>query len=427
MKAEIITIGDEILRGEILDSNKGFLSERLLDLGLETHWQTSVRDDLDAMIDAFERAAKRSDVVLISGGLGPTRDDCTTEAIAKAFGRKLVLDQASLEAMRGFFARLGREMAESNRKQAYFPEGAEVLPNPIGTAPGFCLQEACTSFFCMPGVPVELKLMMDQCVLPWLVRAGFGEGTSKARLLRTFGMGESSLEDALKDVLKEEGVSLGFRTSFPDNLLRPVAHAACPEEAEAKLARACKAIQECLGPIVYGGEEEHFENLVIALLRERGETLAVAESCTGGLIAQRLTSVPGASEVLLGGVVAYANEVKQSLLGVNAELLRAKGAVSEEVVRAMAEGVRDKLGADLGIATTGISGPGGGTPEKPVGLVYIAIAREGETRVRSFSLEFERSRHRMLTSHVALDGLRRLLLDLEWEVSSHGGIKKKPG
>jgi nicotinamide-nucleotide amidase len=411
VKAEVLTIGDELLRGEIIDSNKSFLSDRLLGLDIETRFHASVRDDPPDMIDAFERAAARSDVVLVSGGLGPTRDDLTAEVLAQAFGRKLVLDAEALADIRAFFASVGREMTENNATQAYLPDGAEVLPNPIGTAPGFLVDEKSTLFFCMPGVPREMTRMMDEQVLPRIAaRLGAETGVIRATLLRTFGMGESTLDAELADLARSGDVSLGFRTSFPDNYLRPVARAATAEEAEARLADVCSAIRERLGALVYAEGDVTLEQVAGDLLRERGRTIAVAESCTGGLIAEKLTDVPGASRCVLGGVVAYANTAKRDLLGVPEALLEEHGAVSEPVVRAMAEGVRARFGADLGIATTGISGPDGGSEEKPLGLVHLALADGERTHADHFVFPLDRTRHRLLTAQVAIDWVRRAML-----------------
>jgi nicotinamide-nucleotide amidase len=411
--AEILTIGDELLRGEIVDSNKSFLSQKLLDIEVETRFHASVNDDLADMRDAFLRAAERSQIVLVSGGLGPTRDDLTIEVLARTFGRKLVQHEPSLRQIEAFFARLGRDMAPSNAKQALVPEGAEVLPNPVGTAPGCMLDVGRAVFFCMPGVPRELTRMMEEQVLPRVAaRLGGGRSVMRAALLRTFGLGESNLEDALQDVGREEGMVLGFRTAFPDNFLRPVARAATPLEAEAKLARACAAIEARLGPLVYARGEETMESVVGRLLVERGLTLATAESCTGGLIGARLTAVPGSSRYYRGGVVAYANEAKRDLLGVPEALLREHGAVSGPVARAMAEGARARLAADLALATTGISGPDGGTPEKPVGLVWVALASRGGVEAEQMVFPFDRDRHRTITAQTALDWVRRALLGL---------------
>ncbi len=416
MRAEVLTIGDEIVRGEIVDSNKAYLSDRLGSIDIETHFHVSVRDDPADMEDAFRRAAERSDIALVSGGLGPTRDDLTVEVLARTFGRELRVDEASLEEIKAFFARFGREMAPNNAKQACFPEGAEVLPNPVGTAPGCLLAESGTLFFCMPGVPRELHRMMDEQVLPRIAErlAGVeGRPVVRAALLRTFGMGESNLDAELADIAREGDVSLGFRTAFPDNYLRPLARGATASEAEANLARVCEVIRGRLGPLIYGRDDESMEEVVGGLLRERGKTLAVAESCTGGLVGQRITEVPGSSDYFLGGVVAYADRAKTALLGVPEQMLREHGAVSEPVAIAMAEGVRERFGADLAVSTTGIAGPGGGTEEKPVGLVWVGFSDAEESSAQEFEFPLDRSRHRLVTAQVALDWVRRALLGEE--------------
>jgi nicotinamide-nucleotide amidase len=436
VKAEIITIGDELMRGEIVDSNKARIAERLLMLDLDCRHQVSVLDDPADMRDAFLRAAERSDFVLVSGGLGPTRDDLTTEVLAETFGRQIVLDADSLSAIEAFFARVGREMSDVNRKQAYFPTDADVLRNPIGTAPGFSIREGRAVFFSMPGVPRELDLMMDEQVLPRieaLVEASVGQlerHVVRAALLRTFGMGESTLEASLLDIARDGDVDLGFRTTFPDNFLRPVARAKTAEEADARIAEVTRAIRARLGPIVYGEGDETMESTVGRLLKERGCSVATAESCTGGLIAERLTDVPGSSAYFLGGIVAYSNNAKATLLGVSEAVLEGAGAVSEPVVRAMAEGARERFGSDYGVATSGISGPGGGTDEKPVGLVWIALATADGTHSDSFVFPVDRSRHRALTAQVALDWIRRSLLGAELVGPSllrRGGGSSAPG
>ena len=450
MKAEIITIGDEILRGEIVDSNKARIAERLLLLDVETHFQVSVRDHPEDMRHAFRTAADRADVVVVSGGLGPTRDDRTAEVIAATFGRKLIVHGPSVAAIRRFFERAGRPMADTNLKQAMIPEGAEVLPNPVGTAPGFTLRAGRARFFCLPGVPRELDRMLEEQVLPRIeadraAAAGQGSGrVVRARLLRTFGIGESDLEALVSDIARRPPaggveVELGFRTSFPDNLLRPVVRAPSAGEAEAALERLCRELRTRLGALVYGEGEQTLEAVVVReLARAAPPTrpgrppawLAVAESCTGGLLAERITSVPGASAVFRGGVVAYSNEAKRDLLGVPADLLERHGAVSDPVVRAMAAGALGRFAADLAVAITGISGPTGGTPEKPVGLVHIALARSGPTGTSvdtaSFVFPFDRARHRRLTVQVALDWIRRALLGVDlalprWAPHARGG------
>lgn len=450
VKVEIITIGDELMRGEVIDSNKARLAERLLRLDLDCRHQVSVLDDRADMRDAFVRAAERSDVVLVSGGLGPTRDDLTTEVLAETFGRKLELDPPSLAAIEAFFSRVGREMADVNRKQAYFPTGADVLANPIGTAPGFALVVPRRAdagraagevvFYSLPGVPRELDRMMDEQVLPrlarWIeAREGAANGAGgrrvvRAALLRTFGLGESTLEAELAELARGGDVELGFRTAFPDNFLRPVARAASAAEADRRIAAVVLAIRAKLGPIVYAEGDATMESVVGGLLRAAGRTLATAESCTGGLIAERITDVPGSSAYFLGGAVAYSNAAKSELLGVPASLIEREGAVSGPVVRAMAEGARARFGADFALATSGISGPDGGTPAKPVGLVWIALAESGACHADSFVFAVDRSRHRSLTAQVALDWVRRRLLGAPLvgpSLMRRGGGSSAPG
>jgi len=416
----VLTIGDELLRGEIVDSNKSHLSQRMLALELETTRHVSVPDDPSAMEEVLREAAARARVVLVSGGLGPTRDDLTTEIAARTFGRKLVRDAESLEQIRAFFRRFNREMAENNAKQADFPEGAEILPNPIGTAPGFMLDvpspspaEPPTQLFFMPGVPRELYRMLDDEVVP-RISARLGRGrVVRARLLRTFGIGESNLDRMLADLAQgDPDAVLGFRTQFPDNLVRILVRAADERSAEARLDALEREVRARLGDLVVAAGEQKLEEVVAALLRERKRTIAVAESLTGGLIASRLTDVPGSSAYLLEGVVAYANDAKVRALGVSPESLARHGAVSEPVARQMAEGVRRNAGADVGLATTGVAGPDGGSAEKPVGTLWLALADGAGTIAHRYQLMTDRARNKELASQLALDWIRRRLLGL---------------
>ena len=413
-RAWIVTIGDELLRGEIVDSNKSFLSERLLLVELECERHVTVADDRAAIEETLREAARRARVVLVTGGLGPTLDDITTEVAAAAFGRELARDPEQLERIAAYFRSVGREMSENNAKQADFPEGAEVLPNPIGTAPGFGLEADGALLFFMPGVPRELYRMMDDQVLPRLERRLERERVVRARLLRTFGLGESTLDNELGDLDRQDpDVTLGFRTQFPDNLVRVLVRAATEAEAVRKLDAVTGEIEKRLGPLLVGPGEQQMPEIVGRLLLETGTTLAVAESCTGGLIASRLTDVPGSSGYLLEAIVAYSNRSKLRHLGVRARDLEVHGAVSEPVALQMAVGVRERSGADLGVATTGIAGPTGGTPEKPVGTVVIALADADGEHVRSYQLMRERSRNKELAAQLALEWIRRRLLGVE--------------
>jgi nicotinamide-nucleotide amidase len=412
--AWVVTIGDELLRGEIVDSNKSFLSERLLQLEIETTRHTSVPDEPALIEEVLREAARRARVVLVSGGLGPTRDDLTTEVAAQTFGRKIVRDERALREIQDFFAQLGREMAPNNAKQADFPEGADVLRNPLGTAPGFMLEAEGALLFFMPGVPRELYRMVDHEVLP-RIQARLGEGgVVRSALLRTFGMGESNLDHLLRDLVRgDPDAQLGFRTQFPDNLIRVVVRGRDARLAEARLGELVDQVRERVGDLVIGEGEPGLEEVVGALLAQRGLSLAVAESCSGGLISSRLTDVAGSSRYLLAGLVTYSNASKVRELGVPAALIDQHGAVSEPVARAMAEGVRRLCGADLGVATTGVAGPDGGSEAKPVGTLYLALADDKGTLCHRYQLMNERWRNKQMTSQLALDWVRRRVLGLE--------------
>jgi nicotinamide-nucleotide amidase len=426
--AWIVTIGDELLRGEIVDSNKSFLAERLLSLELESARHLTVGDDPDDIREALEEASRRARVVLVSGGLGPTRDDITTEMAARAFGRPLVRDGAVLERLRAWFASVGREMAENNAKQADFPQGAEVLENPVGTAPGFMLEANGALCFFMPGVPRELYRMVDEQVLPRVEQRLARDGVVRAALLRTFGLGESALDRELGDLARDDPtVVLGFRTQFPDNLVRVLARGADEAEATRRRDEVVAEIERRLGPLVVGPGERRLPEIVGELLRERKRTVAVAESCTGGLIASLLTDVPGSSEYLLEGVVAYSNDAKMRDLGVSPDDLAAEGAVSEPVALQMARGVRERSGADIGVATTGVAGPTGGTEDKPVGTVWIAYADAEGAWARRYQLLNERLRNKELSAHLALEWIRRRLLGLELPSESFPRLRRARG
>ncbi len=392
--AWVVTIGNELLRGEIVDSNKSFLSERMLQLELESTRHVTVSDDEEPIIEVLREAAARARVVLVSGGLGPTSDDITTETAARAFGRKLVRDPQALERIRSYFTASGREMSENNAKQADFPEAAEILQNPIGTAPGFMLEvDGCLLFF-MPGVPRELYRMTDEQVMPRLRARLDRAGVVRAALLRTFGIGESNLDRLLDDLVHDDpGAQLGYRTQFPDNLVRVVVRGAHADEAESRLRALVTRVRERLDDAVLGEGERRLEEILGELLRERGLTIAVAESCTGGLVANRLTDVPGSSEYLLEAVIA-------------------ESVVSDPVARGMAERVRRRSGADIGLATTGVVGPEGATDATPVGTIYVALADAEGTISRRYQLTRERGRNKQLGAQVALDWVRRRLLGL---------------
>ncbi|HEU0076333.1 MAG TPA: CinA family nicotinamide mononucleotide deamidase-related protein, partial [Longimicrobiaceae bacterium] len=354
------------------------------------------------------------EVAVSTGGLGPTADDLTTAVVARLAGRPLRLDEHSLAIIEERFRGRGMEMPENNRKQALFPEGSTIVPNPLGTAPGFICPVgrggAIRHVVCLPGVPREMKRMAVETVIPWL--EGLSPGRRfLSRVFSTFGLAESRLDELLEGVVSPSEARLAFRAAFPRIQARLTVSGAPDDDLEGRLDALEARVRERLGTHLYAVGDEGMEETVGRLLRERGVTLAVAESCTGGLIGHRLTEVPGSSEYFLMGVVSYSNDAKERLLGVRPETLRGSGAVSTQAAEEMAAGIRRLSGADLGLATTGIAGPGGGTPDKPVGTVCVALAWEGGSWSRRYDLG-ERSRDwvKGMTAQTALDRVRRWLL-----------------
>ncbi|HLL45773.1 MAG TPA: competence/damage-inducible protein A [Longimicrobiaceae bacterium] len=414
MKAALLAIGDEIVAGLTTDTNSGFLAEQLRAIGVEPVAGFAVPDDEQAMARAWERALAEAEVAISTGGLGPTADDLTTSVVARLAGRPLRLDERSLSIIEERFRGRGMEMPENNRRQALFPEGSTIVPNPLGTAPGFICPVgrggAIRHVVCLPGVPREMKRMAVETVIPWL--EGLNPGRRfLSRTFSTFGLAESRLDELLEGVVAPSEARLAFRAAFPRVQARLTVAGAPDEDLEGRLDALEARVLERLGTHLYAIGDEGMEETVGRLLRERGLTLALAESCTGGLIGHRITEVPGSSEYFLVGVVSYSNDAKERLLGVRPETLRDFGAVSTQAAEEMAAGVRRLSGADLGLSTTGIAGPGGGSPDKPVGTVCVGLAWEGGSWSRRYDLG-ERSRDwvKGMTAQVALDRVRRWLL-----------------
>lgn len=380
MTAAVLCIGTELTRGELLNSNAQWLAESLTRIGHEVTAVDCVDDDRGRIEACLKRLAAEHQVLVCTGGLGPTTDDITTECAARVAGVGLFRDAASLKTIEELFARFGRQMAPSNAKQADFPVGARVLPNPNGSAPGFCVQLGSAAAYFMPGVPREMKAMFDASIAPEL--SALVADAREQIVLRCFGLPESEANDRMAGIEAAFGVTIGYRASLPELEVKVQARAATREAVHLLARRAADEAKSRLGDHVYAEGFGSLPEHVGTLLAERSQTLAIAESCTGGLAAALLTRIPGSSRYFLGGAVAYANAAKTQLLGVPAELISAHGAVSTEVARAMAEGVRRHLGADFGLAFTGIAGPDGGTPQKPVGLVHWALASADETQAR---------------------------------------------
>lgn len=378
MQVELLSVGTELLLGQIVDTNAAYLAGKLSELGVNVYHKTTVGDNAERLAAALRISLGRSDVVFATGGLGPTKDDITAAVVAHVMGVSLVEDQASAAKIRSFARERGLTLLDSLLKQAVVPEGAQVVPNPVGTAPGFISTRDGRTAIALPGVPTEMKAMAEQTVLPYLAaRAAKEEGAAVilSRTLRLAGIGESQAEAEIGDLIESQtNPTIAPYAKTYEVHLRVTARAASREAAEALIAPVEARIRARLGGHIYGVDEDGLEAVIGGMLRSAGLTLAAAESCTGGLIGHRITNVPGSSDYFLAGLTTYSDESKTRLLGVPAELIAAHGAVSPEVAVAMAEGVRRAVGADVGVSTTGIAGPGGATPTKPLGLVHIGLS-----------------------------------------------------
>lgn len=394
-RAEIIAIGSELASGERLDTNSQWLSRRLEELGFSVQRHTTVGDVLGENVAAFREASERADLVVVTGGLGPTQDDLTREALATAARVKLVEDAASLAAIEALFARRNRVMPERNRIQALLPEGAEAIFNRVGTAPGVALRLGKAEFACLPGVPYEMTIMFDEQVVPRLRSQGRVTRVIVHRVISLFGKGESEIESAALDLTaRGRRPEVGVTVSDATISFRVCCDGADGAEALHDIEPTLAIIRERFADLIIGESEGvDVADALVDQLRRHRATLATAESCTGGLVAERITAIPGVSDCFLGGVVSYANEAKRTLLGVPAELLETHGAVSAPVAEAMASGVRERLGATIGLSITGIAGPDGGSPNKPVGLVFLGLATPRGVSSRRLDLGPEQPRH----------------------------------
>lgn len=409
MKLEILTIGDEILSGNIVDTNFAWLGDRLWTAGIELHWHTTVGDEPEEISQALLASVGRSQAVIVTGGLGPTTDDITIEVAAQAFGLPLVLNLQALEAIKERFGKIGREMTPNNKKQAMLPDGSEALSNKVGTAPGCHLVFKKTHFFFLPGVPREMKQQFDDSVFPALLRLDPTKVQFRQKILRCFGLPEATIGQKL-DGMDLTGVDLAYRVSFPEILLKISARGGDVAGLEKRIQEVEGEIRTRLGDVVYGEGGEGLAAVVGQLLTKRRETLSVAESCTGGLLASLITDVPGSSRYFERGVVTYSNQSKTELINVPESLIKTFGAVSSEVAVAMAKGVRRLAKTTYGLAITGIAGPEGGTPEKPVGTVHIALDSESGTEAREFHFPTNREWFKLVAAFSALDLLRKRLL-----------------
>ncbi len=405
MIAEILSVGTELLMGQIANTDAQYVSRRLAELGIALYRHTAVGDNPARVKEALGEALSRADIVITTGGLGPTEDDLTKEMVAEYFGLEMALHQPSLDAIEAFMARVGHPMGENNRKQAYFPVGALILPNACGTAPGCVVEVQGKAVAVLPGPPHELKDMFEKQLAPWLARRSGAH--IESRFLRVFGIGESRLETMLKDLFHTDNPTLALYCGPGEVQARISALAPDADAARAMIAPLEAEIRRRLGEHVYGeGVENSIEKTAFALLKARGETVTFAESCTGGLLAARLVGVPGASEVLGESHVTYADAAKARVLGVRPETLEKYTAVSAECAREMAEGARRISVADWAVSTTGYAGPDGGADGTPVGTVFIAVAGKNGTQVKECHFRGQREFIRTLAASWGFNMLR---------------------
>ncbi len=404
MNAEIITAGTELLLGHILDTNSLYLSRKLAEIGVNVHFKTSVGDNVLRLKEAVSVAASRADIILITGGLGPTVDDVTREAVSFFTGRKLVADKNAMAKIEEFFRGRGIKMPENNRIQAHIPEGSVIIENERGTAPGFIVEHNSKMIAAMPGVPSEMRPMMENAVMPYITRKyGIGGVIIKTRTIKVADMGESVLDEKIRDLFEtSKNPSIGVYAHQTEIEVKITAKADSAAEADGMTARLAAMIKERLGLNAYGEDADTLESLAASELVKRKWTISTAESCTAGLLSYKLTNVAGSSAYFMGGISSYSNDVKKGLLGVPDEILSKHGAVSPECAEVMAIACRGKFDTDCSVSITGIAGPGGGTAEKPVGLVYIGVNVRGDVKVYRKNFGGTRDNIRARAAHTAL-------------------------
>lgn len=412
MKAEILAVGTELLMGQIVNTNAQYISSKLPEAGVGVYYHSVVGDNPDRLEDSLKLALERCDIVITTGGLGPTQDDLTKETISRVCGKKLVIHEESLNKIKNYFSRLGRQMTPNNEKQAYMPEGCIVLKNNNGTAPGCIIEMGEKAVIMLPGPPVEMKPMFLDYVMPYFKNKG--AYSLESVILRVFGIGESAMETKIMDLIDgQTNPTIATYAKEGEVTIRVTASVPMGQSAEQLLMPVVNEIKRRTGENLYSDKDETLDSVAAGLLLENNITIATAESCTGGLISEMLTDVPGISKVFMGGAVTYSNEAKMEYLGVKEQTLKAYGAVSRETAAEMAEGIRKRLKTDIGISVTGIAGPGGGTDEKPVGLVYVGLSSDGGTITKELRLSGNRKKIRTITALNVFDLIRRHVLKLE--------------
>lgn len=408
MKCEILAVGTEILLGDIVNTNAQYIAKRLSEEGIFVYYQSVIGDNPDRMKKAYELAFSRSDLVITTGGLGPTKDDLTKEIAFEYFNKTSVCHKESLEHIKSYFEKTGRQMGKTNEKQAYFPEDAIILKNNNGTAPGCIIEENNKILIMLPGPPKEMKLMFEESVIPYLKK--FSNEVLVSKVLRVVGVGESLAAEMIGNLIDNINPTVAPYAKNSEMVFRITAKANSEIEANKLIEPVENEIRNILGDNIYGEGEVTLEDVIGEMLVNRGLTISTAESCTGGMVSSRLINYPGISQSLLEGVVTYSNEAKMNRINVKKEILEKFGAVSHEVASQMAEGVAKTSGADIGISTTGVAGPGGGTAEKPVGRVYVGLYYKGKITTKELNLVGDRQKIRSKATINVLDMLRRELL-----------------
>lgn len=413
MRISTLSIGDEVIFGEIVDTNMAHIAGRLYDSGFKLRQHLCVGDNEPDIIEAIDALASHNDFVIATGGLGPTVDDLTARAVARATSRRLVLNEDALAHLRERYRIMGRELHQAAEKQALLPAKTNLIHNPTGTACGFIVSHKGCFLMFMPGVPSEMKLMLDETVIPFILSRSKQQRCVETRSLRVFGLSETHTEERIKHLARpKEGLTIAYCVSFPEVEVKLRAEGDDPAVVAELLETTTCQVREQLGDYLVAEGPDSLDSVVAQLFRQKGATLAVAESCTGGLIAKRITDPAGSSAYFRESAVTYSNEAKVGRLNVSADLLARDGAVSAAVAMAMARGIRATSGSDLGLAVTGIAGPGGGSDSKPVGTVFIALASRSDCIAKGYRFNGSRDRIRLMTAVTALDWLRRHLLAL---------------
>ena len=408
--AVILSTGDELTTGKVVDTNSAFIADRLFTVGVKVAAVLKVGDDREKLLWAMHQGSELGEIIIGTGGLGPTADDLTTELVAEFLGKKLITDQAVADSLKKRFEARAIAWTPNNLKQACFPDGAMIIPNPVGTAPGFRVtMRQGKSLIWLSGVPQEMIAMFNETVMPWITTERGKDSEIFSCTFKIHGLTESKLDDLVKPVDLGPQDKLSFRAHYPDLTLRLTASGGKGQENG--FVERCKQIRRILGTYIYAEGDVALEEKVGQLLMEKNQTLALAESCTGGLISHRITRIAGSSAYYYGGAVTYSNEAKVKFLGVKPATLEKYGAVSEQTALEMSRGIREKTGASVGLSVTGIAGPSGGTPEKPVGTVWISLARRNNHEARQFQFHGERERVILGTSQAALNWLRLALLE----------------